>query len=83
MNIKQEKTLFKKENANLYALNFAYFQYNCTERMLIFFFIDFVPIQDCDLLLSSEAEGRGCFPLDDHILCRNCNAKRVQEITAP
>jgi hypothetical protein len=39
--------------------------------------------EDCDLLLSSEAEGRGCFPLDDHILCRNCNAKRVQEMTAP
>jgi hypothetical protein len=39
--------------------------------------------EDCDLLLSSEAEGRGCYPLDDHILCRSCNAKRVQQITAP
>ncbi|KAH9409712.1 E3 ubiquitin-protein ligase NRDP1 [Tyrophagus putrescentiae] len=37
--------------------------------------------EDCDLLLSSEAEGRGCYPLDDHILCRGCNAKRVQEIS--
>ncbi|KAI7698053.1 Lipoma-preferred partner -like protein, partial [Sarcoptes scabiei] len=38
--------------------------------------------EDCDLLLSSEVEGRGCYPLDNHILCRGCNAKRVQAITA-
>jgi hypothetical protein len=34
------------------------------------------------LLLSSEGEGRGCYPLDDHILCRGCNAARVQALTA-
>ncbi|XP_037024287.1 lipoma-preferred partner homolog isoform X2 [Bradysia coprophila] len=38
--------------------------------------------EDCGLLLSSEAEGRGCFPLDDHILCKSCNAKRVQALTS-
>lgn len=38
--------------------------------------------EDCGLLLSSEAEGRGCYPLDDHILCRSCNAKRVQALTS-
>lgn len=37
--------------------------------------------QDCGLLLSSEAEGRGCYPLDEHILCKNCNAKRIQAMT--
>ncbi|XP_037945120.1 LIM domain-containing protein C4F6.12-like isoform X1 [Teleopsis dalmanni] len=37
--------------------------------------------EDCGLLLSSEAEGRGCYPLDDHILCKSCNAKRVQMLT--
>ncbi|KAL3861314.1 hypothetical protein ACJMK2_007369 [Sinanodonta woodiana] len=37
--------------------------------------------EDCGLLLSSEAEGRGCYPLDDHILCKNCNAKRIQALT--
>lgn len=37
--------------------------------------------EDCDLLLSSEAEGRGCYPLDDHVLCKSCNAKRVQALT--
>ncbi|XP_038077668.1 lipoma-preferred partner homolog isoform X3 [Patiria miniata] len=39
--------------------------------------------EDCSALLSSEADGRGCFPLDDHILCRDCNTKRVQALTAP
>lgn len=34
--------------------------------------------EDCGLQLSSEAEGRGCYPLDDHILCKNCNAHRIR-----
>ncbi|XP_057664784.1 thyroid receptor-interacting protein 6 isoform X1 [Diorhabda carinulata] len=37
--------------------------------------------EDCGLVLSSEAEGRGCYPLDGHILCKSCNAKRVQALT--
>lgn len=37
--------------------------------------------EDCGLLLSSEAEGRGCYPLDDHILCRTCNAHRIRHLT--
>ncbi|XP_075159440.1 lipoma-preferred partner zyxin [Haematobia irritans] len=37
--------------------------------------------EDCGLLLSSEAEGRGCYPLDDHVLCKSCNARRVQMLT--
>ncbi|XP_064073735.1 lipoma-preferred partner homolog [Vanessa tameamea] len=37
--------------------------------------------EDCGLLLSSEAEGRGCYPLDDHILCKACNAHRIRLIT--
>ncbi|XP_041479641.1 lipoma-preferred partner homolog [Lytechinus variegatus] len=36
--------------------------------------------EDCGVLLSSEADGRGCYPLDDHILCRECNGKRVQSL---
>lgn len=38
--------------------------------------------EDCGLVLSSEAEGRGCYPLDDHILCKSCNARRVQELSS-
>lgn len=38
--------------------------------------------EDCGMLLSSEGEGKGCYPLDDHILCRSCNAKRVQALTS-
>ncbi|RWS11928.1 lipoma-preferred partner-like protein [Dinothrombium tinctorium] len=46
------------------------------------FHVNCYKCEDCGLILSSEAEGRGCYPLDDHILCRNCNARRVQQLTA-
>ncbi|XP_037283306.2 lipoma-preferred partner zyxin isoform X1 [Rhipicephalus microplus] len=46
------------------------------------FHINCYRCEDCGLLLSSEAEGRGCYPLDDHILCRSCNARRVQALTS-
>lgn len=45
------------------------------------FHISCYKCEDCGLILSSEAEGRGCFPLDDHVLCKSCNAKRVQALT--
>jgi hypothetical protein len=37
--------------------------------------------EDCGLLLSGDEQGRGCYPLDDHVLCKNCNTKRIQDIT--
>lgn len=37
--------------------------------------------EDCGLQLSSEAEGRGCYPLDGHILCQDCNAHRIRLLT--
>ncbi|CAF4806311.1 unnamed protein product [Pieris macdunnoughi] len=37
--------------------------------------------EDCGLRLSSEAEGRGCYPLDGHILCKACNAHRIRLLT--
>lgn len=46
------------------------------------FHIDCYRCEDCHLLLSNDDEGYGCFPLDGHILCQNCNARRVQEMTA-
>ncbi|XP_013064063.2 lipoma-preferred partner homolog isoform X1 [Biomphalaria glabrata] len=45
------------------------------------FHVDCYRCEDCNCQLSSEAEGRGCYPLDDHILCKNCNAKRIQALT--
>jgi len=45
------------------------------------FHINCYKCEDCGLMLSSEAEGRGCYPLDDHVLCKNCNATRVQALT--
>lgn len=43
------------------------------------FHVDCYRCEDCDLQLSSEAEGHGCYPLDGHILCKGCNQKRVQK----
>lgn len=37
--------------------------------------------EDCGLKLSSEAEGRGCYPLDDHVLCKKCNTNRIRRLT--
>ncbi|XP_013187640.2 lipoma-preferred partner homolog [Amyelois transitella] len=37
--------------------------------------------EDCGLLLSSEAAGRGCYPLDGRILCKNCNAHQIRMLT--
>lgn len=45
------------------------------------FHVDCYRCEDCGIQLSSEAEGRGCYPLDDHILCKNCNAARIQAMT--
>jgi len=37
--------------------------------------------EDCGLELSSEAKGRGCYPLDDHVFCKRCNTNRIQRLT--
>lgn len=37
--------------------------------------------EDCGLLLSSKIPGRACYPLDDHILCKACNARRIRMLT--
>ncbi|XP_052315538.1 thyroid receptor-interacting protein 6-like isoform X43 [Oncorhynchus keta] len=34
--------------------------------------------EECGLLLSSEGEERGCYPLDGHILCKGCSAQHIQ-----
>ncbi|XP_074839177.1 thyroid receptor-interacting protein 6-like isoform X2 [Carettochelys insculpta] len=38
--------------------------------------------EECGLLLSSEGEGRGCYPLDGHILCKSCSARHIQDLSA-
>ncbi len=37
--------------------------------------------EDCGRLLSSDQEA-GCYPLDDHVLCKGCNTKRIQALTS-
>ena len=37
--------------------------------------------EDCGLRLSSEAEGgAGCYPLDNHVLCKECSTRRIQAL---
>ncbi|KAJ8680221.1 hypothetical protein QAD02_016008 [Eretmocerus hayati] len=45
------------------------------------FHIQCYKCEDCGLVLSSDSEG-GCYPLDDHVLCKSCNASRVQALTS-
>ncbi|KAM9762664.1 lipoma-preferred partner isoform 2-T4 [Menidia menidia] len=37
--------------------------------------------EDCGSLLS-EGDNQGCYPLDGHVLCKNCNTNRIQALTA-
>ncbi|KAM8889295.1 lipoma-preferred partner isoform 1-T6 [Synchiropus picturatus] len=37
--------------------------------------------EDCGSLLS-EGDNQGCYPLDGHVLCKNCNSNRIQALTA-
>ncbi|KAM7388678.1 hypothetical protein PAMP_024838 [Pampus punctatissimus] len=37
--------------------------------------------EDCGSLLS-EGDNQGCYPLDGHVLCKNCNTSRIQDLTA-
>ena len=45
------------------------------------FHIDCYRCVDCNLLLSSEEQGRGCYPLDNDVLCKQCNTRRIQALT--
>ncbi|KAJ8390377.1 hypothetical protein AAFF_G00107710 [Aldrovandia affinis] len=37
--------------------------------------------EDCGSPLS-EGDNQGCYPLDGHVLCKNCNTIRIQALTA-
>jgi len=34
--------------------------------------------EDCGLQLNSKIEGQGCYPLETHLFCKNCNLKRLK-----
>uniref|UniRef100_A0AC34QJE6 LIM zinc-binding domain-containing protein n=1 Tax=Panagrolaimus sp. JU765 TaxID=591449 RepID=A0AC34QJE6_9BILA len=36
--------------------------------------------EDCGLQLNSKIEGQGCYPLESHLFCKNCNLKRLKAI---
>jgi hypothetical protein len=43
--------------------------------------IDCYRCEDCHLKLSSKVEGHECYPLDGHLLCKQCNSKRLRVLT--
>jgi hypothetical protein len=43
--------------------------------------IDCYRCEDCNLKLSSKVEGHECYPLDGHLLCKQCNSKRLRILT--
>jgi len=42
------------------------------------FHIDCYKCEDCGKKLSSRVEGHGCYPMDDHLLCKQCHLNRLQ-----
>lgn len=36
--------------------------------------------EDCGLKLNSKIEGQGCYPLESHLFCKNCNLKRLKSL---
>ncbi|XP_072447756.1 thyroid receptor-interacting protein 6-like isoform X1 [Chiloscyllium punctatum] len=46
------------------------------------FHVNCYKCEDCGFILSSEGEGCGCYPLDGHILCKNCSSRRIQDLSA-
>merc|ERR1719318_58369 len=41
------------------------------------FHVECYKCEDCETLLSTQ-EGRGCYPIDGHLLCQRCNGIRIQ-----
>lgn len=46
-----------------------------TDHYVVLFFP-----QDCGKPLSIEADERGCFPLDGHVLCMKCHTTRAKAV---
>ena len=44
------------------------------------FHVECYKCEDCGVILYGE-EDAGCYPLDDHVLCKNCNTKRIHVLT--
>ncbi|XP_062505514.1 thyroid receptor-interacting protein 6-like [Corticium candelabrum] len=47
------------------------------------FHVNCYKCEDCGKLLSSEEAGRGCYPIDNHLYCLECNRKRLQSQQEP
>ncbi|KAI1728446.1 LIM domain-containing protein [Ditylenchus destructor] len=42
--------------------------------------VDCYRCEDCGLRLNSKVEGQGCYPLENHLFCKNCNLSRLKSV---
>lgn len=42
--------------------------------------VDCYRCEDCGLRLNSKIEGQGCYPLENHLFCKNCNLNRLKSV---
>ncbi|CAB3404933.1 unnamed protein product [Caenorhabditis bovis] len=46
------------------------------------FHVDCYKCEDCGLQLSSKLDGHGCYPIDQHLLCKTCNGNRLRVMSS-
>ncbi|UMM18265.1 hypothetical protein L5515_014410 [Caenorhabditis briggsae] len=46
------------------------------------FHVDCYKCEDCGMQLSSKLEGQGCYPIDNHLLCKTCNGNRLRVVNS-
>ncbi|CAB03095.2 Zyxin [Caenorhabditis elegans] len=46
------------------------------------FHVDCYKCEDCGMQLSSKLEGQGCYPIDNHLLCKTCNGNRLRVVSS-
>jgi hypothetical protein len=42
--------------------------------------VDCYCCEDCGMKLNSKIEGQGCYPLESHLFCKNCNINRLKRV---
>uniref|UniRef100_A0A8R1I0D8 LIM zinc-binding domain-containing protein n=1 Tax=Caenorhabditis japonica TaxID=281687 RepID=A0A8R1I0D8_CAEJA len=46
------------------------------------FHVDCYKCEDCGMQLSSKLEGQGCYPIEQHLLCKTCNGNRLRVVSS-
>ncbi|CAI2345408.1 unnamed protein product [Caenorhabditis sp. 36 PRJEB53466] len=46
------------------------------------FHVECYKCEDCGMQLSSKLEGQGCYPIEQHLLCKTCNGNRLRVVSS-